>query len=70
MAEETPLPSQPMSRRWFVAVPTLLAVLSLCSSIFQSINYARNIESAQRNVLRAESLRTCRDIIDVFFQFR
>ncbi len=40
MAEETSLPSQPMSRRWFVAVPTLLAVLSLCSSIFQSINYA------------------------------
>jgi hypothetical protein len=70
MAEETPLPSQPMSRRWFVAIPTALAVLSLCSSIFQSYNYARSIESAQRNVLRAESLRTCRDIIDVFFQFR
>ncbi len=70
MADETPLPSQPMSRRWLVAVPTVLAILSLCSSIFQSWNYARNIESAQRNVLRAESLRTCRDIIDVFFQFR
>ena len=70
MAEETPLPSQPMSRRWFVTIPTVLAVLSLCSSIFQSFNYARNIESAQRNVLRAESLRTCREIIDVFFQFR
>ncbi len=70
MAEDTQLPSQPMSRSWLVAVPTVLAVLSLCSSIFQSVNYARNIESAQRNVLRAESLRTCRDIIDVFFQFR
>ncbi len=47
-----------------------IAVLSLVSSFFQSWNYARNIEAVQRNVLRAESLRTCRDIIDVFFQFR
>jgi hypothetical protein len=28
------------------------------------------LDSAQRNVLRAEALKTCRDIIDVFFQFR
>lgn len=70
MAEEPTLPQGPMSRSWLLTIPTVLAVLSLGSSIFQSYNYARNIESAQRNVLRAESLRTCRDIIDVFFQFR
>ena len=51
-------------------VSLIIAVLSLVSSFFQSWNYARNIEAVQRNVLRAESLRTCRDIIDVFFQFR
>jgi hypothetical protein len=47
-----------------------IAVLSLVSSGYQSWNYSRNIEAIQRNVLRAENLRTCRDIIDVFFQFR
>jgi hypothetical protein len=51
-------------------VSLVIAVLSLVSSFFQSWNYARNIEAVQRNVLRAESLRTCRDIIDAFFQFR
>jgi hypothetical protein len=51
-------------------VSLVIAVLSLGSSAFQSWNYARNIEAVQRNVLRAENLRTCRDIIDVFFLFR
>ncbi len=51
-------------------VSLMIAVLSLVSSFFQSWNYARNIDEVQRNVLRAESLRTCRDIIDVFFAFR
>jgi hypothetical protein len=58
------------SVNWFVILPLFIAVLSLGSSIFQSLNYARSIDSAQRNVLRAESLRTCRDIIEVFFQLR
>jgi hypothetical protein len=58
------------ARGWLVALPLAIAALSLGSSIFQSWNYARNIDSAQRNVLRTESLRTCRDIIDEFFQFR
>jgi len=70
MSDETPLPMQQMTQRWLIAAPTAIAILSLGSSIFQSWNYARNIESAQRNVLRGESLRTCREIIDVFFQFR
>lgn len=51
-------------------VSLVIAVLSLVSGFSQSWNYARNIEAVQRNVLRAESLRTCRDIIDVFFLFR
>jgi hypothetical protein len=55
---------------WLVIVPLVIATLTLVSSFFQSVNYARNIDSAQRNVLRAEALKTCRDIIDVFFQFR
>lgn len=48
----------------------LIASLSLISSISQSYNYRRNIEAVQQNVLRAENLKTCRDIIEVFFAFR
>lgn len=48
----------------------VIAALSLVASIQQSINYARNIDTIQRNVLRAENLKTCRDIIEVFFAFR
>jgi hypothetical protein len=55
---------------WLVILPLTIAALTLVSQSFQSVNYARSIESAQRNVLRAEALKTCRDIIDVFFQFR
>jgi hypothetical protein len=51
-------------------VSLLIASLSLAASISQSYNYRRNIESVQQNVLRAENLKTCRDIIEVFFAFR
>jgi hypothetical protein len=46
------------------------AVLALASSSFQSWSHARSIEVVQRNVLRAENVRTCRSIMDVFFQLR
>lgn len=51
-------------------ISLVIAGLSLASSITQSINYRKNIESVQRNVLRTENLKTCRDIIEVFFAFR
>lgn len=56
-----------------LSLPTLsllIASLSLASSISQSFNYRKNIESVQQNVLRAENLKTCRDIIEAFFAFR
>jgi hypothetical protein len=70
MPNDSPTPQQPIGRGWLVSAPLLIAMLSLGASIFQSWNYSRNIESAQRNVLRAESLKSCRDIIDAFFLFR
>ncbi len=56
-----------------LSLPTLsllIASLSLMSSISQSYNYRKNIEAVQQNVLRGENLKTCRDIIEVFFAFR
>jgi flagellar basal body-associated protein FliL len=70
-------PPKPMSdqrfRQLMLVLPLvslLIAVMSMVSSFFQSYNYARNISTVQQNVLRAENLRTCKEIIDVFFQFR
>ena len=59
--------------RHFASLPMIslmIAGLSLASSITQSFNYRKNIESVQTNVLRTENLKTCRDIIEVFFAFR
>jgi hypothetical protein len=71
MSDDHPPPMQAgLVKSLGLILPLGIAVLSLLSSIFQSWNYSRNIESAQRNVLRAESLRSCRDVIDVFFLFR
>jgi hypothetical protein len=71
MADDANTPgTKNYTNRWLVMLPLGIAVLSLVSSIFQSVNYSRQIESAQRNILRAENLKTCKDIIEVFFQFR
>ncbi len=48
----------------------IIAGMSLGASALQNLNYSRSIDSVQRNVLRAESLRSCKDIIAVFFEFR
>jgi hypothetical protein len=47
-----------------------VATLAMVSSFFQSYNYSRNLEVVQRNVIRGEYLRTCRDIIDAYFQIK
>lgn len=51
-------------------VSIVVATLAMASSFFQSFNYSRNLDVVQRNVLRGEYLRTCRDIIDAYFQIR
>ncbi len=51
-------------------ISVVIALMSLAASVLQNINYARSIDSVQRNVLRAESLRTCKELIDIFFRFR
>lgn len=51
-------------------VSVVIALLSLCAALLQNLNYVRSIDSVQRNILRAESLRTCKEMIDIFFRFR
>lgn len=72
---QEPMPPQPRHwtrnpSAWLPLMSLAIAALSLASSISQSYNYRRNIEAVQRNVLRSENLKTCRDIIEVFFAFR
>ncbi len=70
VSTESLTPGGLLSTRWLVAAPVIIAILSLGTSIFQSWNYGSNIAIAQRNMRQAESLRTCRDLIDAFFAFR
>ncbi len=55
--------------RWTL-VSIVVATLAMASSFFQSYNYSRNLDVVQRNVIRGEYLRTCRDIIDAYFQIK
>lgn len=51
-------------------VSIVVAALAMISSFFQSWNYSRNLDVVQRNVIRSEYLRTCRDIIDAYFAIK
>jgi hypothetical protein len=45
-----------------------IATLSLCGSMLHAYLFTRSIDAAQRNVARGEYLRTCKDLIDGYFQ--
>jgi hypothetical protein len=60
----------PTDGKRLAVVSVVIALLSLGTSLLQNLNYARSIDSVQRNVLRTESLRTCKELIDIFFRFR
>jgi hypothetical protein len=62
-------------KRWtdgnaIALVSASIALMSLGAAGLQNYNYSRSIDSVQRNVLRAETLRTCKEMIDIFFRFR
>jgi hypothetical protein len=48
--------------------PMFIAVLSLVTSIFNGYLNLTFVNLIQRNLGRGEYLRTCKDIIDVYFQ--
>jgi hypothetical protein len=53
-----------------VYFPMLIAVLSLVTSIYNGYLNNRFVSLIQGNVGRVEYLKTCRDIIDVYFQVK
>jgi hypothetical protein len=50
--------------------PMFIAVLSLVTSIFNGYLNAKFVDIIQRNFSRGEYLRTCKDIIDAYFQVK
>lgn len=50
--------------------PMFIATLSLCTSIFNGYLNLKFIDFIQRNTGRVEYMRTCKDIIDAYFQIK
>lgn len=53
-----------------IVFPMFIATISVVSSLYQAYLFSRSVEIAQRNVVRAEVMRTCREAIDVFFSIK
>ena len=51
-------------------VSLFVAGLSLLTSFYQGYLNTKFVEIVQKNVARGESMRTCKDIIDAFFQIK
>jgi hypothetical protein len=50
--------------------PMFIAVLSLCTSIYNGYLNSKFVDLIQNNTARVESLRTCKEIIDAYFQVK
>jgi hypothetical protein len=50
--------------------PMFIATVSVLASIYSAYIFARSVEVMQRNVDRFETMRTCRDLIDAYFQIK
>ena len=50
--------------------PMFIATLSLCTSIFNGYLNLKFVEFIQRNTGRLEYMRTCKEIIDAYFQVK
>jgi len=51
-------------------ISLLVAGLSLLTSFYQGYLNTRFVEIIQKNVARGEYMRTCKDIIDAYFQIK
>jgi hypothetical protein len=50
--------------------PMFIATLSLITSIYNGYLNNRFVEIIQRNLVRAEAMRTCKEVIDAYFQVK
>jgi hypothetical protein len=50
--------------------PMFIAALSLCTSIYNGYLNNKFVDLIQNNTARIESLRTCKEIIDAYFQVK
>ena len=50
--------------------PMFIAALSLCTSIYNGYLNNKFVDLIQNNTARVESLRTCKEIIDAYFQVK
>ena len=50
--------------------PMFIATLSLVTSIYNGYLNNQFVDLIQRNVGRAEYMRTCKDVIDAYFQVK
>ncbi len=50
--------------------PMFIATLSLCTSIFNGYLNLQFVDFIQRNTGRVEYMRTCKEIIDAYFQVK
>lgn len=50
--------------------PMFIATLSLVTSIYNGYLNARFVDIIQRNLGRGEYMRTCKDVIDAYFQIK
>jgi hypothetical protein len=61
---------QPVRDAVLTYFPMAIAVMSLGLSIYQGFLFHESIDIMQRNVARGEYIRTCRDIIETYFQVK
>ena len=47
-----------------------LAMMSLGAAFYQNYIYTRQLDAIQRNVSRGEYIRTCKEVIDAYFQVK
>jgi hypothetical protein len=54
----------------FAYISFFVAALSLVATMYQAYLNTRYVELIQTSVLRGETARTCKDLIDVYFQIK
>ena len=50
--------------------PMFIATLSLCTSIYNGYLNSKFVDLIKNNTARVESLHTCKEIIDAYFQVK